>query len=94
MLILMRSMYPSNRPNVLIGGAAVPVFALSFYGMRTQSAGGGTEFLKSMIPHHSGAILMCEQASLIDQEIMALCDEIVVAQEREIAQMKAILARR
>jgi len=94
MLIFMRSMYPSRRANLLIGGGAALVFALSFYGMRTQAAVGDAEFLKSMIPHHSGAILMCREASLTDPEVLALCEEIVVAQEREIAQMKAILARR
>ena len=47
-----------------------------------------------MIPHHSGAILMCQQASLTDPEVLGLCEEIVSSQEREIAQMKAILARR
>ena len=46
-----------------------------------------------MIPHHSSAILMCEEASLDDQAIIDLCGEIVAAQEREIAQMKDILAR-
>jgi len=46
-----------------------------------------------MIPHHSGAILMCEQSSLADPEIVALCREIVAAQKAEIAKMRAILAR-
>jgi uncharacterized protein (DUF305 family) len=46
-----------------------------------------------MIPHHSGAILMCEQASLSDREIVELCGKIVQAQKEEIAQMQAILAR-
>ncbi|MGV9005898.1 MAG: DUF305 domain-containing protein [Brevundimonas sp.] len=94
MLIFMRSMYPSKRTNLLIGGAAALVFAVSFWGMRTQAAVGDTEFLRSMIPHHSGAILMCREASLKDPEVLGLCDEIVRSQEREIAQMKAILARR
>ncbi len=49
--------------------------------------------MRSMIPHHSSAILMCQQASLTDAEILALCTDIVKAQEREIAQMKAILER-
>ncbi len=94
MLVFMRSMYPSKRTNLLIGGAAALVFAVSFYGMRTQAAVGDTEFLRSMIPHHSGAILMCRESSLKDPEVLGLCDEIVRSQEREIAQMKAILARR
>ena len=94
MLVFMRSMYPSKRTNLLIGGAAALVFAVSFWGMRTQAAVGDTEFLRSMIPHHSGAILMCQQASLTDPEVLGLCEEIVSSQEREIAQMKAILARR
>ena len=93
MLVFMRSMYPSKRTNLIIGGVAALVFALSFLGMRTQAGVGDKEFLRSMIPHHSGAILMCRQASLKDPEVRALCDEIVQGQEREIAQMKALLAR-
>lgn len=46
-----------------------------------------------MIPHHSGAILMCEQASITDPEIVALCQQIVASQQKEIAQMEAILGR-
>ena len=46
-----------------------------------------------MIHHHSGEILMCEQASLTDPEIIGLCKEIVRTQKEEIAQLKAILAR-
>lgn len=93
MLVAMRSMYPSRRLNLLIGIGAVLVFAASFAAMRTQAAVGDKEFLRSMIPHHSGAILMCEQASITDPEIVALCGAIVKAQREEIAQMKALLAR-
>lgn len=94
MLVFMRSMYPSKRTNLLIGGAAALVFAVSFWGMRTQAAVGDSEFLRSMIPHHSGAILMCREASLTDPEVVGLCEEIIGSQEREIARMKALLARR
>jgi len=62
--------------------------------MRTQAAVGDKGFLRSMIPHHSGAILMCEQAKLTDPEIVALCTGIVRSQAQEIAQMEAILKRR
>ncbi len=34
-----------------------------------QAGIGDKEFLRSMIPHHSGAILMCEQATLTDPEM-------------------------
>ena len=47
-----------------------------------------------MIPHHAGAILMCQEAKLADPEIQALCGQIIVAQEAEIAQMKALLDKR
>ena len=93
MLLAMRSMFPSRRINWVIGGAAAAIFVGSFIGMRTQAAIGDSEFLRSMIPHHSGAILMCREAQLTDPEIVALCGQIVESQQREIDQMKAILDR-
>lgn len=93
MLIGMRSMFRSTRANLIVGAAAAVVFIASFTAMRTQAAIGDREFLRSMIPHHSGAILMCEQAALSDPEIIELCRQIVDSQQREIAQMEAMLAR-
>ena len=93
MLVSMRSMYPSPRVNLVAGVVAALVFLASFAAMRTQAAVGDAEFLRSMIPHHSGAILMCKEASLHDPEIVALCVQIVKSQQAEIAQMEAILAR-
>lgn len=49
------------------------------------------QFLRSMIPHHAGAILMCEQASIQDAEIQELCRTIISGQQEEIDQMKAKL---
>lgn len=46
-----------------------------------------------MIPHHAGAILMCRKASVADAEIKSLCQDIISSQQREIDQMKDILAR-
>lgn len=77
MLIFMRSTYPSKRAKVMIGGAAVIVLAVSFCGMRAQAAVDDTEFLRSMTPRHSGAVLMCREVSLKDLEVIGLCDEIV-----------------
>lgn len=93
MLISMRSMFTARRLNWPIGVSAAVLFVASFIAMRTQTGVGDAEFLKSMIPHHSGAILMCEQAALTDPEVIALCKNIVQAQKAEIAAMEAILAR-
>jgi hypothetical protein len=93
MLVAMRSMFRDRRMNIAIGVGAAVVFALSFAGMRTQAAVGDKEFVRSMIPHHSGAILMCQRASLSDPEIVSLCKEIVASQQAEIEQMETILKR-
>jgi uncharacterized protein (DUF305 family) len=93
MLVSMRSMFPDRRRNWLIVAGAALVFAGSFVAMRTQAAVGDAQFLRSMIPHHSGAILMCREASLRDPEIVALCRTIIESQRAEIAQMQALLAK-
>jgi uncharacterized protein (DUF305 family) len=94
MIVSMRTMYVSRRANLIICGAAILVFIASFAAMRTQAAVGDREFLRSMIPHHSGAILMCREASISDPEIIRLCDRIMRSQRAEIAQMQQLLARR
>jgi uncharacterized protein (DUF305 family) len=93
MLLSMRSMFPSRLLNTVIFAGAAAVFIGSFAATRTQAGVGNVQFLKSMIPHHSGAILMCEQASLTDPEIIALCKSILKSQKDEIAQMQKILER-
>lgn len=93
MLLSMRSMFRMRKVNLGIMVVAAVVFVLSFAGMRTQAAVGDRQFLRSMIPHHSGAILMCEQASLSDPQIVALCRQIVESQRAEIARMEQLLAR-
>jgi uncharacterized protein (DUF305 family) len=50
------------------------------------------QFLRSMIPHRAGAILMCEKAPTRDPEVKNLCAAIVSNQQSEIDQMKAKLA--
>ena len=94
MLLSMRSMYRNARLNLGLYALFTAVFVLSLWGMRDQLLVGDRQFLRSMIPHHSGAILMCERSNLTDAEIRSLCDGIVRSQAQEIAQMKAILARK
>lgn len=93
MLVFMRQMFQSRRKNMIIVGLAIAVFAVGWIGMRTQLGVGDAQFARSMIPHHSGAILMCREAKLSDPELVELCRGIIDAQEREIGQMKRILER-
>jgi uncharacterized protein (DUF305 family) len=89
----MRAMYSDMKMNMIFGGAALAALVIFFLGIRAQTAVGDTQFIKSMIPHHAGAILMCGQATITDAELKKLCDEIVRGQQQEIDQMKKILAR-
>lgn len=93
-LALMRRMYPSMKWNLVVIGASLVVGVGSFIFIREQTAIGNDQFLRSMIPHHASAVLMCEQAPITDAEIQRLCQNIISSQQAEIAQMKQMLADR
>jgi hypothetical protein len=90
-VLLMRMMYKNKKLNTAIIGVSAIALIGFFFLIRQQTEVSDRQFLKSMIPHHSGAILMCEQADLQDPEIKKLCEEIIASQQREIEQMKAKL---
>ena len=93
MLLVMGSMYKNKKLNYALIAAFAAIGLLAFALGRTQTPVGNKQFLRSMIPHHSSAIVMCQESSIDDPEIVELCGDIVETQEREIAQMKEILAR-
>ena len=93
MLWMMPSMFPDSKTNVILNILFVALFLLALFGMRTQALVGDRQFLRAMIPHHSGAILMCEKSSITDPEIKRLCGGIIASQTAEIAQMKGLLNR-
>jgi len=91
-ILFMGVMYKNLTKNVLMC-VGIFVFILFFIFIRKQTAIDNKQFLKSMIPHHSGAILMCKNASFDDPEIEQLCQKIIPSQQTEIDQMKQILER-
>jgi uncharacterized protein (DUF305 family) len=90
-VLMMRHMYKNNTLNALVIGLSVLALVGFYFGIRKQAGVSDKQFLKSMIPHHAGAILMCNDANISDPEIKKLCEEIVASQEKEIAEMKAKL---
>lgn len=88
-LLLMGAMYPNKRTNAVIMGSSAALLLLFIISIRTQAFVDDEQFIKSMIPHHAGAILMCEEAQLRDAENQALCQTITASQQAEIDWMRA-----
>jgi uncharacterized protein (DUF305 family) len=61
--------------------------------VRTQIPVGDVLYMKAMIPHHSIAILTSKRADIKDPEVRKLADEIIKAQEEEIAEMRALIKK-
>ena len=91
-LLIMRSMYMNKKLNMLLIAIGAVLMILFYVGIRQQAGVGDKQFLKSMIPHHAGAILMCEEANITDPELKKLCEQIRASQRAEIDQMKAKLS--
>lgn len=83
-LLLMRSMYKNRDLNFIIFFAGLVLLIGSFFLVRAQAAVGDEQLLKSMIPHHSSAILMCRNAALKDAQVKELCGNILSGQQAEI----------
>ena len=92
-LLLMKSMYQNKSLNAIIIIGSLTALALFFIFIRQQTIISDKQFLRSMIPHHSSAILMCQQAPITDSELKQLCASIIDSQQQEIDQMKAIMER-
>lgn len=93
MMGMMGKMYPNKKLNTAIISVAAVVFIVVLIGLRTQTPIADVQYMKAMIPHHSSAIMVSKHANIRDPEVRNLADSIIASQEREIAQMEAILKR-
>lgn len=93
MLLVMWPMFGDRRLNAALLVGFVVLFVGAFWLGRAEALVGNEQFLRSMIPHHSRAILVCQESSIDDPEIVELCAQIIEAQREEITQMQAILER-
>lgn len=92
MLGFMLGMYRHRVANLGIFAGAALVFGLSLWFVRAQATVDDAAYMRAMIPHHSIAILTSARAQISDPRVRKLADEIIEAQEREIAEMKHLVA--
>jgi len=88
----MLHMYDNARANIAILAGSAVLFGTALYLVRSQETVQDVAWMKAMIPHHSIAILTSERAEISDPRVRKLADEIIDAQRREIAEMKALIA--
>ncbi len=91
MLAFMLGMYKKTKINIAIFVGAVVLFAGSLYLLRSQDTIDDTAYMMGMIPHHSIAILTSERANIEDVRVRELADDIILAQRREIDEMKWLI---
>lgn len=91
-MLLMAKMYPNRQANRAIVAAGVLAMAVLWLALRQEWGVGDRNFLRSMIPHHAAALLMCQQAPITRPDLRELCGRIIAGQQREINEMKAMLA--
>ncbi|MCF8708798.1 DUF305 domain-containing protein [Rhizorhapis sp. SPR117] len=91
MLLFMWAMYKNRAKNFIILGVAAVTFALALWLVRSQTTIEDIEYMKAMIPHHSIAIMTSERSHIRDPRVRELAKGIIVAQRREIAEMKYLI---
>lgn len=91
MMLWMWGMYPRRAWNLAILAGAVAIFAGSLWLVRSQATVSGASYMRAMIPHHSIAIMTSERAHIRDPRVRKLAHDIILAQRREIAQMKYLI---
>lgn len=92
MLGFMFSMYSNKAANAAIFAGAIVVFAGALWLVRSQATVGDLSYMRAMIPHHSIAIMTSNRANLSDARVQGLARGIAEAQNKEIAEMRHLIA--
>jgi len=78
-LFFMSDMYKNKKANVAIVFLSVSIFITALLFLRNQTFISDEEYMKAMIPHHSSAILVSENATFKNAEVKQLSVEIIEA---------------
>jgi len=92
MLAFMLSMYANRTANIAIFAGSVVVFAAALWLVRSQVTVEDRSYMSAMIPHHSIAIMTSSRANITDPRVRTLADDIIYAQDKEIAEMRYLIA--
>ena len=91
MLLVMRSMFPNKQLNAGLAVAFVMPLIAAFWMGWDHVFPSNEQFLRSMIPHHSRAVLVCEEAANTDSKNEYLSGKFIQLQEEEITIMNEML---
>jgi uncharacterized protein (DUF305 family) len=91
MLGYMLHMYEDPRVNLGIFAGSAMLFAVALWLVRSQTTVEDVSYMRAMIPHHSIAIMTSKRARIVDPRVRELADKIIESQEKEIAEMKALI---
>lgn len=92
MLLAMPGMFTNKKLNAALWAGVAVLLGGCWFLLRAEAGVGDKQFMRAMIPHHSAAIQMAMESSITDPRVKKLTEDIISSQEREIAEMKAMLA--
>ena len=91
-MAFMFAMYPNKGANLAILAGAIVIAGVALWLVRSQITVSGPSYMRAMIPHHSIAVMTSERAGIEDPRVRKLADAIIGAQQKEIAEMRYLIA--
>ncbi|MCZ2827190.1 MULTISPECIES: DUF305 domain-containing protein [unclassified Modestobacter] len=91
MLAWMLNMYKDMKGNIAIVAVSLLLLGGGIALDRSQVTVDDVDWMQAMIPHHSMAITRSERADIDDIRVCQLAVDIIVAQEKEIAEMEWLI---